>query len=111
LSIPIEDVKGKKQQKSPEAKPKEKQSAQKKSEIGSNPFYDESKEKSHVSRVGVRGLTSLNIPKTISEVKEKIKKWIEFLKSSGANNTDFANRIDIEKNDPLEMVLLQNREK
>lgn len=111
LSIPIEETKRKKQKNTSNTEPKEKQSVQQNVESEDNVFYDESKERQHVSRIKVRGLDKLNIPKTIAEVKEKIKKWVEFLKSSGANNTNFANRIDIEKNDPLQMILLQNREK
>jgi hypothetical protein len=74
-------------------------------------FYDEPKEKAQMSKISVRGLDRLNIPKTIAEVKEKIKKWVEFLRSSGANNKSFANRIDTDKNDILDMILLQSRDK
>jgi hypothetical protein len=59
----------------------------------------------------VRGLkeSGLNIPKTLAAAKDKIKKWVEFLKSAAANNKKFANRIDVDENEIIDMILFSQR--
>lgn len=78
-----------------------------------NQFYDEQKEQSQVSRLGgsVRGLkeSGINIPKTQAESKEKIQKWVEFLKGSTSKNKKFADRVDVEDNEILDMILFSQR--
>ena len=100
LSIPIQEAKGVKK-----TQPAEQTSTE------DNVFYDETKEQSQISRAGVRGLkeSGLNIPKTLAAAKDKIKKWVEFLKSAAANNKKFANRIDVDENEIIDMILFSQR--
>ena len=100
LSIPIQEAKG-----ANKTQPAEQTSAE------DNVFYDETKEQAQISRAGVRGLkeSGLNIPKTIAAAKDKIKKWVEFLKSAAANNKKFANRIDVDENKIIDMILFSQR--
>ena len=44
-------------------------------------FYNEQKEKRIISNINQRFIKTLNLPKTIKEAKEKIKTFVEFLKS------------------------------
>lgn len=100
FSIPIQEAKSTKQT-----------AAEKASSTEDNAFYDESKEQAQISKANVRGLkeSGLNIPKTAAAVKDKIKKWVEFLKSAGANNKKFANRIDVDENEIIDMILFSQR--
>ena len=105
LSIPI-------QEKKTENKPVDVKPAIDQSQ---NQFYDEQKEQSQVSRLGksTRGLSEsgIGIPKTLAATKEKIKQWMDFLTGSTAKNKKFADRIDVEKNQILDMILFQQRDK
>lgn len=77
-----------------------------------NPFYNQEKEQATVNKLGaVPGLkkSGISIPKTAKEREEKLKKWTEFLKSQAAKNKKFADRISIEDNDILDMILLSER--
>ena len=79
---------------------------------GENPFYDKKKEEGIVSRLSsFKGMkkSGINLPKTLEEAKEKLKKWTEFLLGPNAKTKKFADRIDIEKNDMLAFVLLSER--
>lgn len=53
--------------------------------------------------------SGINLPKTLEEAKEKLKKWTEFLLGPNAKTKKFADRIDVEKNDMLAFVLLSER--
>lgn len=104
FSIPIQEAKGVKQTEKSKEQPAETATEE-------NTFYDESKEQAQISKVKVRGLdkSGINIPKTLAAAKEKINKWVEFLKSTAANNKKFANRIDVDENEILDMILFSPR--
>lgn len=75
-------------------------------------FYNEQKEKRIISNINQRFIKTLNLPKTIKEAKEKIKTFVEFLKSDKSQGKLVGfSEIDPSKDEILDIIVLENTSK